>query len=594
MKLKVIFLTILVFITCLGFSQEIETSKLDQFFNSLEKRNEAMGSIAISQNGKLIYSKAIGYKSIEGENRTNATTDTHYRIWSITKTYTAVMIFQLIEEGKLSLETTLDRFYPHLPNAESITIEHMLSHRSGLFDYVNDTNEEINLHGISNKDTIASIIAKLKPNFKPGEQFRYSNTNYLFLGYIIELIDKSTYEIALSKRISAKANLNNTYFGTQTVSKINNVAQTYQYNNDWKTVSGEANYKNHLATADGGIVSTIEDMTLFIDALFDERLVSKKSLHRMLEGEDFYRLGLMKTQFENSEGFGHTGGWVSESSLFHYPKENISIAYATNGIVLRKEDILNDALKIIHGKPFAISMNRNVEALLIFGIGLLFFLFVTLKFNDYVKTKYSLYLGYLIAVLFWLGTMISGFLYADNYSHIKDGIPILDSFYSGSGTFNAGIQFTIALLSIPFFYSMYKICKQQRMHILPLIPLFFIPLHMVGSSLFPFPNELFPIFANCIILSILAPLLAVFFWRAKRVPEIRKQAVISSFLMLISIAFIISRSSFPEFVHAYWGLIQRLLFLGWTSWLVFSSIHFTKLDNESNTNKQITKCQQHV
>ncbi|WP_298895729.1 serine hydrolase [uncultured Psychroserpens sp.] len=589
MKLKTIIFATLVLISSLSFSQNLEKSKLDEFFNSLEKRNEAMGSISISKNGKLIYSKAIGYKTIEGKNRINANTDTHYRIWSITKTYTAVMIFQLIEEGRLSLETTLDTFYPLLPNAESITIEHMLSHKSGLFDYVNDTDEEISLHGISSKDTVAAIIAKLKPNFKPGEQFSYSNTNYLFLGYIIELLDKSTYEIALSKRISAKANLNNTYFGTQTISKINNVAETYQYDNDWKTVSEEANYTNHLATADGGIVSTIEDMTLFIDALFDGRLVSKKSLNKMLEGEGFYRLGLMKTQFESSEGFGHTGGWISESSLFHYPKDNLSIAYATNGIVLRKEDILNDVLKIIHGKPFTISMNRNLQALLIFGIGLLFFLLGKLKFNDYVNTKYSLYVGYLIAVLFWLGTMFSGFLYGNDYSHIRDGIPLLDSFYSGSGTFNAGIQFTIAMLFIPFIYSIYKICKQQSINILPLIPLVFIPINMIGSSLFPFPNQLFPIFANSIILSFLGPLLAIIFWRAKRLSKIRIQAVISFFLMMVSIGFMISRSSIPEFVHMYWGIIQRLLFLGWTSWIVFMSIHFTKVVKLGNESNQINK-----
>ena len=585
MKLKTIIFATLVLISSLSFSQNFKKSKLDDFFNSLEKRNEAMGSIAISKNGKLIYSKAIGYKTIEGENRINATTDTHYRIWSITKTYTTVMIFQLIEEGKLSLETTLDTFYPVLPNAERITIEHMLSHKSGLFDYVNDTDKEISLHGISSKDTVATIISKLKPNFKPGEQFRYSNTNYLFLGYIIELLDKSTYEIALSKRISAKANLNNTHFGTETISKINNVAETYQFDNNWETVSGEANYTNHLATGDGGIVSTMEDMTLFIDALFDEKLVSKKSLNKMLEGEDFYRLGLMKTQFENSEGFGHTGGWISESSLFHYPKENLSIAYATNGIVIRKEEILNDVLKIIHGKPFAISMNRNIQALLIFGIGLLFFLLGKLKFSDYANTKYSLYVGYIIVLLFWFGTIISGYLYGNNYSHIRDGIPLLDSFYSGSGTFNSSIQFTIALLFIPFIYNTYQICKQQSINVLPLIPLIFIPIHMLGSSLFPFPNQLFLIFVNCIILSMLAPLLTIILWRAKMLSKIRKQAIISLFLMLISIGFIMSRSSFPEFVHAYWGLIQRLLFLGWTSWIVFLNLYSkkaAKLDNKSN------------
>jgi CubicO group peptidase (beta-lactamase class C family) len=585
MKLKAIFLIILVLTSSHTFSQNLDTNKLDEFFNSLQKRNEAMGSIAISKNGKLIYSKAIGYKTIEGEKKTDSNTDTHYKIWSITKTYTAVMIFQLIEEGRLSLETTLNTFYPQIPYAEKITIKHMLSHRSGIFDYVNDTNEEIDLRGIQSKNVVADIIAKLKPNFMPNEDFRYSNSNYLLLGYIIETIDSSTFEVSLSKRISSKINLKNTYFGTNTISKLSNVAQTYEFDNLWKPVTGEANYNNHLATADGGIVTTMEDMAFFIDALFNDKLISKQSLNKMLEGEDFYRLGLMKTQFYNYKGYGHTGGWLSESSLFYYPEDNLAISYATNGIVIRKEDILGNVLKIYHNKPFAVSVNRNLQASLIFSIGLLLFLIIKLKFKDLLSIKYSLYLGLIIPVLYWLGTVISGYLHG-NYSHVRAGLPILDSFYSASGTFNATIQFTIALLSIPFIYSVYKSCNQLNISVFPLLPLTFIPLNMLGTSLFSFPNALFQFFSNCIILSILGPLLAIIIWRNKIFLKIRLLSIISFILMIVSIGFIIRRSSIPEFAHNYWGIIQRLLFLGWTSWFVFLSLYFVIVQKNKKYSKK--------
>jgi CubicO group peptidase (beta-lactamase class C family) len=588
MKLKTIFLTTLVLISSHTFSQNLDTHKLDDFFNSLEKRNEAMGSIAISKNGKLIYSRAIGYKNIEGENKINSNTDTHYKVWSITKTYTAVIIFQLIEEGKLSLETTLDTFYPQIPNAKKITIKNMLSHRSGIFDYVNDIEESININSIKSKDSVAEVIAKFKPNFMPGESFRYSNSNYLFLGYIIETLDDSTYEASLSKRISSKINLKNTHFGTNTVSNLSNKANTFYYDKIWKTTPEEASYKGHLQTADGGVVATTKDMALFIDALFNEKIISKQSLDKMLEGEDFYRLGLMRTQFDNHESFGHTGGWLSESSLFYYAEDSLAIAYATNGFVIKKEDILDNVLKIYHNKPFAVSMNRNLQALLIFGIGLLLFLIVKLKFKDYLNTKYSLYLGYVIAILFWVGTIISGFLHG-NYSHVSEEVTKLDSFYSGSGTLMTSIQLIIAILFIPFLISVYKNCKQLNINIIPLIPLIFIPVFMIGSSLFPFPNELYSTFANSIILSILGPLLAIILWRNKRLSKIRRLSVVSLLLMIFSIGLIMSRSSNPEFVNTYWGIIQRLLFLGWTSWLVFLSLYFTKaqkLDYESNvTNK---------
>ncbi|WP_350289698.1 serine hydrolase domain-containing protein [uncultured Croceitalea sp.] len=490
MKLRTLFFALLILISGHTYSQDLNSKKLDEFFNSLEKRNEAMGSIAISKNGKHIYSKAIGYRTIEGKNTTPSNTATHFRAWSITKTYTAVMILQLIEEGKLSLHTTLDTYYPQVPNAKKITVESMLKHRSGLFDYVNDTDKPISLHGIADKDSVVAIISRLKPNFEPGEDFRYSNTNYLLLGYIIEILDEATYETSLFKRISSKLNLNSTYFGTNTISKLENIAETYHYDRNWKPVTGEANYSNHLATADGGIITTPEDMTLFIDALFNERLVSKQSLNTMLQGEELYSLGLMKNQLENYEGYGHTGGWISESSLFYYPEHKLAIAYATNGIVIRKEDILNNVLKIVLNKPFAVSMSRNLLALLVFGIGLLLFIVGKLKFKKNLNTRYLLYLGYIIAILYWAGTIISGLLYGNSYSHIRDGIPILDSFYSNSGTFNAIVQFTISLLSIPFIYSIYRSSKRFSIHILPLLPLIFIPIYLMGSSLFSFPNVL--------------------------------------------------------------------------------------------------------
>ena len=105
--------------------------------------------------------------------------------------------------------------------------------------------------------------------------------------------------------------------------------------------------------------------------------------------------------------------------------------------------------------------------------------------------------------------------------HIKDSMPILDLFYSNSGTFNATIQFIIALLSILFIYSIYKNCKQLSINGIPVLPLIFIPVYMAGSSLFPFPNTIFPIFANCIILTALGPLLAIILWRNKSLTNFR-------------------------------------------------------------------------
>src|SRR5882724_5362562 len=117
------------------FSQSFNKIGLDNFLNALQKHNLSMGGLAISKNGNLIYNKSIGYSFVNGEERIQANEKTEYRIGSISKMFTSIMIFQLIEEGKISLDTKLDKYFPNLPNAVRITIENLLNHRSGLHDY---------------------------------------------------------------------------------------------------------------------------------------------------------------------------------------------------------------------------------------------------------------------------------------------------------------------------------------------------------------------------------------------------------------------------------------------------------------------------
>jgi D-alanyl-D-alanine carboxypeptidase len=91
-----------------------------------------MGSLTISKNGKVLYSRAIGYSSISENEKKPSTNLTKYRVGSISKMFTATMILQLIEEGKISLTATLEAYFPTLPNADKITISNLLNHRSGL------------------------------------------------------------------------------------------------------------------------------------------------------------------------------------------------------------------------------------------------------------------------------------------------------------------------------------------------------------------------------------------------------------------------------------------------------------------------------
>jgi CubicO group peptidase (beta-lactamase class C family) len=141
MKIKILFATLLTLeLFTIGYAQTPDKAKLDQFFDRLAEKNKAMGSLTIARDGNVLYTRAIGYSQINGTEKKPLTSANRYRVGSITKMFTAAMILQLVEEGKLKLTDTLDKFFPQVPNAQKITIAQILAHRSGIHDIFRDRN----------------------------------------------------------------------------------------------------------------------------------------------------------------------------------------------------------------------------------------------------------------------------------------------------------------------------------------------------------------------------------------------------------------------------------------------------------------------
>ena len=135
MKIKILLATLLTlaFLTAV-YAQTLDKAKLDQLFDRILEKIKGMGSLTVAKDGNVLYTRSFGYSQITGTEKKPLTAATRYRISSITKMYTAVMVFQLVEEGKLKLTDTLDKFFPQIPNANRITIAQMLNHRSGIPD----------------------------------------------------------------------------------------------------------------------------------------------------------------------------------------------------------------------------------------------------------------------------------------------------------------------------------------------------------------------------------------------------------------------------------------------------------------------------
>lgn len=342
-----------------GTAQSINTQKLDSLFTALEANNKMMTSAVIYKNGKVLYAKAIGYKKIDDRQKLPADIATKYRIGSITKMFTATMIFQLVDEGKLTLDTKLETFYPKVPNADKITIGQLLNHHSGLH---NLTSDAAYLQYYTQKKTQAEmleLIYKLPIDFAPGSKAEYSNTNYILLGYVIEHLTGKTYAEELTTRICAKAGLTNTYYGGK-INVANNEAFSYSYDGkDWQE---EAETEMSIPHGAGAIVSSPTDLSKFVEALFQGKLISSSSLNAMAEQTDGYGMGCFTFPFGKRASYGHTGGIDAFSSMLGYfPSDSLSAAIIINGSNYEMNDVMVALLSVAFGQPYEVPVIGNVN-----------------------------------------------------------------------------------------------------------------------------------------------------------------------------------------------------------------------------------------
>ena len=304
---------------------------IDSLMNYFQENNAFSGSILIQKNSETVY-KGEFNKFENGSHK--------YRIGSITKIFTAVITFQLIEEGKLTLDTKLSTFYPHIKYADVITIGNLLNHTSGIYDYLEWEDYYNQKSSIYTKENILNLVEKGRAESKPGNDSSYSNSNYALLGFIIEDITKKTYAYNVQSRIADRLGLRNTYCET-TESEYSKRNNSYKF--DGENWSKENNTHPSFTLAAGAIVSTTEDLSKMMDALFNGNLISKNSLEQMekTDAQTAIGFGLFRTPFYQKIGYGHTGR-IDEfrSASVYFPEDHLNITILTNGTSVKLNDIV--------------------------------------------------------------------------------------------------------------------------------------------------------------------------------------------------------------------------------------------------------------
>ncbi len=354
MKKLIFSIVCLLILAQFGISQTFNKAKLDSFFAEIEKHNKFMGSVAISKGGKIIYTKTIGF--VDVENKIRATDSSKYRIGSISKTFTAVLTFKAIEKKILNINQSIDKWFPTIPNSKKITIEHLLSHQSGIHNFTNDNNY-LTYHTLrqTEKDMIKRI-EKGGSDFEPGSKTQYSNSNYVLLSYILEKVYNKSYAELLQEYIVKPLGLKNTYI-SEHINVKNNECKSYKYVGYWVE---EAQTHYTVALGAGAITSTSSDLIKFSDALFGGKILTTKSINIMKTLKNGYGMGIFPVPFYKSIGYGHTGSIDGFNSVFtHFPDEKISYALVSNGSNYNINDISIAVLSAVYNKPYEIPTFTN-------------------------------------------------------------------------------------------------------------------------------------------------------------------------------------------------------------------------------------------
>jgi len=261
-----------------------KSSDISENLDAIITDNKFRGTVYVKIGNALEYIGTNGFS--DKDRHTKNSTDTCFRIASLTKQFTAVAVMQLVEEGKLSLDDTIDKYFPSYKYGKKITVKNLLTMTAGIKDYINkdgDTNtyayNESQLEykvsaensAKKNKKAVMDWILDQELNFEPDEKYMYSNSAYFLLGDIIEQVSETSYEKYIKENILKPSGMMNTGFeGTD------KLAVGYQdiYDNAWTLYPGVG----YSATS---LISNVPDLLKWVDALCTNKLISEKSFKEM-------------------------------------------------------------------------------------------------------------------------------------------------------------------------------------------------------------------------------------------------------------------------------------------------------------------------
>ena len=366
---------------------QILAGRFDELLMGQFQADAPGGTALVVKEGKVIYRKAFGKAHLELD--VDMKPDYIFRIGSITKQFTACAIMKLLEEGKLSLQDDINKHITDYPtHGHTITIEHLLTHTSGIKSYTDLGDFEAQMRKDRTPEELIDYFKNEPLDFAPGEQYKYNNSAYALLGFIIEIVSGCTYEQYIDSVFFQALDMGNSHYGN-TSRIIRNRAAGYQKN-------GES-YENAdflsmtLPFSAGGLLSNVDDLYLWYDAVMNDKVISRSSREKahttyvLKNGKPTgYGYGWVLGNIQGSPMISHGGGINGYlTASLYLPEEAVFVAVFSNcdGNQPGKLAIKMAAMTI--GKPYrwkAIELDGEIM-------------------NSYVGVYENAYEGQLIVIL---------------------------------------------------------------------------------------------------------------------------------------------------------------------------------------------------
>lgn len=324
-KILFSFVALLIFVQSNAQSAE---QKIDELLKAYASQNKLNGAVLVAQKGKVVYQNGFGYRNAEGKVPNDV--NTIFQIGSITKQITAAVIMQLQQEGKLSVQDKLSRYFPGFANGDKITIENLLTHTSGIHNYTDDTvimKNDVTKHYSENE--MLKLFASYTPDFEPGTSWKYSNSAYSILGYIIEKVEKKPYEQVVRQRIFQPLGMTNSGFDFTNLSSPNKAKGYFTLN---PTPAVAPIVDSTIAFSAGAVYTTVGDLYKWDRAIYTSKILKPESWKTVF------------TPYKNKYGYGwtidtlfgkqftaHSGGIHGFSSyILRFPQDEIAVIIFDN------------------------------------------------------------------------------------------------------------------------------------------------------------------------------------------------------------------------------------------------------------------------